>query len=235
MEYKNTVSEYIKNPIKEADRFAFIKNEKKENKRMYMFSIFLLVLLPVLKIAIEIMITKGIIGPVFWSGKINMPLINSLIANVLAIPSCMILYYLIRNTSNKFFDFAVPIIIPFVLFVMSIYYNYENGNISNITLFDLVIYNMITFFIAASILFTLYMIVDVILVKRREIIRNNKTYIINEDSLKIINKIDENILINENSKIFIDRIKNLKRLPYKFELDIIKDMNLEEYEERIGS
>jgi riboflavin transporter FmnP len=221
---KKRLQNYIKSPMTEQEKSTLISQQEKEMKKQRIYSIVLLCLLPFLKTIIDLF--SIFINEVGRNIRFDgMSATEILVTNIIA----FIIGYIVIKSSSKLGKIKGFIISYVVLLGCAYAYVITHSDENNVA----------SMFIATSLVSILMsglllMIFNSYLTDRLNdkytAIYDNKSYLINSNSLIETNDINENTLINNESKMFYKNIKKLNRKLYKFEYDIIVDMNLKEYE-----
>lgn len=228
---KQTIAEYLKQPITEADKAKLITTENKESKKLYWISLVLLGTLPFLTTLVEAIQMKAGINFIMKASLLEISISNLLIVNLLALAAYVIGMWSIRNVSVKVHPFAFTTLIIGILFVISLYQTSIMS--TEILLFDMFVSKTFLLIGSAIILTMIYMLAVELMTSHKDVELNNKNYRINNNTLSVADGFNENMLMSDASKQFYQSIKKLGRSPYKFEHDMIVDMNLKEYEVKL--
>lgn len=232
MSRKQTIDEYLKQPITEAERNKLINTENKESGKLYWLSLTLLGLLPFLNTLVETIQMKAGINFIMKASLLHMSISSLLIVNLLALAAYVIGMWSIKNISNKVRPFAFTVLVFGIVFIMSLY---QKSMITSdeVLLFDMFMSKMFLLFGNCIILMMIYMLAVEFTISHNVVELNNKNYRINNKTLSLANGFDESVLMNDDSKKLYNVIKKSGRNLYKFEHDIIIDMNLKEYETQL--
>lgn len=221
---KKTLQDYIKSPMTEQEKHMLLSQQEKENKKQNTYNIALLCLLPFLKTIIDLF--SIFINEVGRNIRFDgMSATEILVTNIIA----FIIGYTVIKSSSKLGKIKGFIVSYIVLLGFACAYimtkSAENNEVS--------------MFIATSLVSTLMSGLVLIMVNiyledknnnKYSLMYDNKSYLINHNSLTETNDINENTLINNESRIFYNNIKKLDRKPYQFERDLIIQMNVQQYE-----
>lgn len=228
---KQTIAEYLKKPITEADKAKLIKTENKESKKLYWLSLGLLGSLPFLNTLIEAIQMKAGINFILKASQLDISISSLLIVNLLALAAYVIGMWSIRKIPEKVHTFAFTGLTFGIIFLMSLYQTSVMS--TEIALADMFMSKMFLTFGSSIILTMIYMLAVEIVISHKVVELNNKNYPINNDTLSLADGFDENMLMNDDSKKLYQSIIKSGRKPYKFEHDMIIDMNLKEYEGKL--
>lgn len=99
---KQTIAEYLKKPITEADKAKLIKTENKESKKLYWLSLGLLGSLPFLNTLIEAIQMKAGINFILKASQLDISISSLLIVNLLALAAYVIGMWSIRKIPEKY-------------------------------------------------------------------------------------------------------------------------------------
>lgn len=231
MNKKQTIDEYIKQPITEADKNSLVTDENKVAKKFYILSLVLFGLFPFLNTFIAKLLMSQNIDFAVQTKQLDLSITSILIANLLVIAAYTVGMWSIRNVSEKLHAFGFCFIQFGLMFFMGFYQTTVNP--IKVEIFDMFMFNTGISMVSALILATVYMLVFALIANDNVVEVNNKKYYINSKTLALSDEFNENILMNDDSKQFYQSIKKLGRAPYKFEHDIIVDMNLKEYETQL--
>lgn len=221
---KKMLQEYIKSPMTDQEKHILLSQQEKENKRQNTYNIALLCLLPFLKTIIDLF--SIIINEVGRNIRFDgMSATEILVTNIIA----FIIGYTVIKSSSKLGKIKGFIVSYIVLLGFACAYVMTQSAENN----------AVSMFIATSLVSTLMsglvlIMVNIYLTDRTNnkytLSYDNKSYLLNSNSLIETNDINVNTLMNSESKMFYDNIKKLNRTPYQFEKDLIVQMNLKEYE-----
>lgn len=231
MNKKQTIAEYLKQPITDADKNHSIITENKESKKLYWLSLALLGALPFLNTLVEAIQMKFGINFIMKASLLNISISSLLIVNLLALAAYVIGMWSIRNVSNKAHPFAFTGLIFGIVFIMSVYQTSIGS--AEILLAEMFLSKMSLLLGNVMILTMIYMLAVELVISHKVVELNNKNYPINNDTLSLADGFDENMLMNDDSKKLYQSIMKSGRKPYKFEHDMIIDMNLKEYEGKL--
>jgi hypothetical protein len=231
MNKNKTLSEYLIQPITDAEKNKLIAIENKESKILYWLSLLLLGSLPFLNTLVETIQMKSGINLMKVS-QLQMSISSLLIVNLLALAAYVIGMWSIKNVSKKIHPFAFTGLVFGIVFIMSLYQKSMITS-SEILLFDIFVSKMFLLFGSVIIITMIYMAAVELIISYKVIESNNKNYRINKNTLSLSDGFDKSVLMSEASKELYQSIINSGRKPYKFEHDMIIDMNLKEYEVKL--
>lgn len=228
---KQTIAEYLKKPITEADKAKLIKTENKESKKLYWLSLGLLGSLPFLNTLIEAIQMKAGINFILKASQLDISISSLLIVNLLALAAYVIGMWSIRKIPEKVHTFAFTGLTFGIIFLMSLYQTSVMS--TEIALADMFMSKMFLTFGSSIILTMIYMLAVELVISDKVIEFNNKNYRINNNTLALAEGFDETMLMSDTSKNLYQSIIKSGRKLYKFEHDLITDMNLKEYETQL--
>lgn len=228
---KQTLAEYLNNPITDTDKAKLVKAGNKESKKLYWLSLVLLGALPFLNTFVEFMQMKYGINFIAKASLLNISISTLLIMNLLALAAYVIGMWSIRNLSSKVHSVAFTVLILGILFIMSLYQTSVMS--TEIALSDMFLSKIFLMCGNVIILAMIYMLAVELVISHKVIEINNKNYRINNNTLVLSEGFDESMLMSDDSKELYHAIIKSGRKPYKFEHDMIIDMNLKEYEVKL--
>lgn len=228
---KQTIAEYLKKPITETDKAKLIKTENKESKKLYWISFGLLGSLPFLNTLIEAIQMKAGINFILKASQLDISISSLLIVNLLALVAYVIGMWSIRKIPEKVHTFAFTGLVFGIIFLMSLYQTSVMS--TEIALADMFMSKMFLTFGSSIILTMIYMLAVELVISDKVVEFNNKNYRINNNTLALAEGFDETMLMSDTSKNLYQSIIKSGRKLYKFEHDLIIDMNLKEYETQL--
>lgn len=228
---KQTIAEYLKKPITETDKAKLIKTENKESKKLYWISFGLLGSLPFLNTLIEAIQMKAGINFILKASQLDISISSLLIVNLLALVAYVIGMWSIRKIPEKVHTFAFTGLVFGIIFLMSLYQTSVMS--TEIALADMFMSKMFLTFGSSIILTMIYMLAVELVISDKVVEFNNKNYRINNNTLALAEGVDETMLMSDISKNLYQSIIKSGRKLYKFEHDLIIDMNLKEYETQL--
>lgn len=228
---KQTIAEYLKQPITETDKAKLITTENKDSKKLYWISLGLLGSLPFLNTLIEAIQMKAGINFILKASQLDISISSLLIVNLLALAAYVIGMWSIRKIPEKVHTFAFTGLTFGIIFLMSLYQTSVMS--TEIALADMFMSKMFLTFGSSIILTMIYMLAVELVITDKAVEFNNKNYRINNNTLALAEGFDESMLMSDASKQFYQSIIKSGRKLYKFEHDLIIDMNLKEYETQL--
>lgn len=229
---KQTIAEYLKQPITEADKAKLITIENKESKKLYWLSLGLLGSLPFLNTLVEAIQMKAGINFILKASQLDISISSLLIVNLLALAAYVIGMWSIRKIPEKVHTFAFTGLIFGIVFIMSLYQT-SMVTSAEILLSDMFLSKMFLLFGNVIILTMIYMLAVEFTISDNVVEFNNKNYRINNNTLALAEGFDDSMLMSDASKQLYQSIIKSGRKLYKFEHDLIIDMNLKEYETQL--
>lgn len=228
---KQTISEYLKQPITEADKAKLITTENKESKKLYWLSLGLLGSLPFLNTLIEAIQMKAGINFILKASQLDISISSLLIVNLLALAAYVIGMWSIRKIPEKVHTFAFTGLVFGIIFLLSLYQISVMS--TEIALADMFMSKMFLIFGSSIVLTMIYMLAVELVISNKFVEFNNKNYRIDNNTLALAEGFDESMLMSDTSKKLYQSIIKSGRKLYKFEHDLIIDMNLKEYETQL--
>lgn len=203
---KQTIAEYLKKPITEADKAKLIKTENKESKKLYWLSLGLLGSLPFLNTLIEAIQMKAGINFILKASQLDISISSLLIVNLLALAAYVIGMWSIRKIPEKVYTFAFTGLTFGIIFLMSLYQTSVMS--TEIALVDMFMSKMFLTFGSSIILTMIYMLAVELVISDKVIEFNNKNYRINNNTLALAEGFDETMLMSDTSKNSINPLSN---------------------------
>lgn len=230
MSTQKTLKDYIKSPITEIERNKIVNREESDYRIYNKTALYLTFMLPFLKTFIDYFAIESKSFNIVI-GQLSVTIFELLAVNIAAFVIALFtikLFSMKKSMSKTYSVITSNIVVLMATFSISVYYLLTQKGLNDFL--TMWFYSFMVTIIAGFILFISHQMVYDMYSKKFIVSYNNKDYKINIDSLVETNDINEIMIIDNESKMFYNNIKKLNRKPYRFERDLIVQMNVQQYE-----